>query len=300
MDAVRTFERTDADFVSQGTRCAAWAYRPEGEGLPPVIIMAHGFAGERAFGLPAFAEAFAAQGFAVLLFDYRTFGDSDGTPRDNVDPFDHGKDWDAAIAHARTLERLDTSRIILWGTSYSGAHVICAAARDSAIAATISQVPYSGIPADAPKPPFLTLIGMIANGLRDKVQTALTGKPHYLPVVGPPGSRAMLNTPECEPGYQALIPAGKTFANRMPYKLFLIAANYSPIEAAKVLTCPALVVAGEHDSLIPVEQAKLMAGLLGKGEFVTLDCDHFSPYRGQWFDKNIALQMDFLMRHVAP
>ena len=47
------FTRTDVDFVSSGTRCAAWLYRPHGVARPPVVIMAHGFGAERTFGLPA-------------------------------------------------------------------------------------------------------------------------------------------------------------------------------------------------------------------------------------------------------
>ena len=68
------FTRTDVDFVSSGTRCAAWLYRPHGVARPPVVVMAHGFGAERTFGLPAFAGRFAAAGLAVLLFDYRGFG----------------------------------------------------------------------------------------------------------------------------------------------------------------------------------------------------------------------------------
>ena len=83
------FIRTDVDFVSSGTRCAAWLYRPRGVARPPVVVMAHGFGAERTFGLPAFAGRFAAAGLAALLFDYRGFGQSDGEPRNLVSPRRH-------------------------------------------------------------------------------------------------------------------------------------------------------------------------------------------------------------------
>lgn len=38
-------------------------------------------------GLAKYAEAFAARGMASLVFDYRTFGGSDGMPRHVVDPW---------------------------------------------------------------------------------------------------------------------------------------------------------------------------------------------------------------------
>lgn len=298
MDASAVFSRQDSNFVSQGIKCAGWLYLPAAKVNPPVIIMAHGFAGERSFGLPAFAERFAAEGMAVFLFDYRTFGDSDGEPRNKVDPFAHGEDWDAAIAHARTLENVDTARIALWGTSFSGAHVVCAAARDGNIAATISQVPFSGMPEGAPKPPLGTLLRMGALMAFDRIKTALTGKPLYMPVVGPPGSAAALNTPECEPGYFAIIPEGETFANQVPVSSLGFMMKYDPLEAAGRVMCPALVVAGRDDSLIPVSQPELMASRMPRGEFQVLDCDHFAPYRGEWFEKNIVLQLEFLKRNL--
>jgi pimeloyl-ACP methyl ester carboxylesterase len=299
MDRQTGFDRQDNDFVSQGVRCAAWLYVPQGAQNPPLIIMAHGLSGERSFGLPAYAERFAAQGWASLVFDYRCFGDSDGTPRDKVDPLAHGEDWDAAIAHARTLGTIDTSRIVLWGSSFSGAHVVCAAARDAEIAATISQVPFSGTPADAEKPPLGVIVKMAASMLMDKIQTAVTGNPLYIPVVGPPGSAAILNTPECEPGYLALIPGDRTFNNRIPVSSLGLMMKYDPLGPAEKVQCPALVVAGRDDSLIPVSQAELMASKLPKGEFEVLDCNHFAPYRGEWFEKNVDLQINFLKRVLA-
>lgn len=298
MDASAIFNRQDSNFISQGTKCAGWLYLPAAKENPPVVIMAHGLAGERSFGLPDFAERFAAEGMAVFLFDYRTFGDSEGAPRNKVDPFAHGEDYDAAIAHVRTLEGIDAGRMALWGTSFSGAHVICAAARDGNIAATISQVPFSGMPADAPKPPLGTMLRMGALMVLDRLKMALTGKPLYMPVVGPPGSAAALNTPECEPGYLALIPQGQTFHNQVPVSSLGLMMKYDPLEAAGKVKCPALVIAGRDDSLIPVSQPEIMASMMPKGEFQVLGCDHFSPYRGEWFEKNIAMQIEFLGREL--
>ena len=50
------FTREDSDFISQGTRCAGWLFRPEGASRPPIVIMAHGFGAERTFGLPAYVR----------------------------------------------------------------------------------------------------------------------------------------------------------------------------------------------------------------------------------------------------
>jgi fermentation-respiration switch protein FrsA (DUF1100 family) len=53
---------------------------------PPIVLMAGGLGAQIDFGLEAYAEAFAESGLAVLLFDYRNFGSSEGTPRNWVRP----------------------------------------------------------------------------------------------------------------------------------------------------------------------------------------------------------------------
>lgn len=118
------FTREDLDFESGGVRCSAWLYRPAGIARPPVVVMAHGFGAERSFGLPAFAERFASRGLAVFVFDYRGFGASEGEPRYLINPWRHIRDWRAALSHVRSLPGLDADRLGIWGSSYSGGHVI--------------------------------------------------------------------------------------------------------------------------------------------------------------------------------
>jgi dipeptidyl aminopeptidase/acylaminoacyl peptidase len=74
-------KRYDSDFSSNGLKCAGWLYLPEGVANPPVVVMAHGIAAERTFGLEAYAQRFAESGLAVFSFDYRNFGDGEGQPR---------------------------------------------------------------------------------------------------------------------------------------------------------------------------------------------------------------------------
>ena len=103
-DGERTMKTIESSFASQGERCAGTLLhaRQRGE-RPPVIVMAHGFAGVRAMLMPH-AQRFVEAGYAVFLFDYRNFGDSEGQPRHWVDPVRHLQDWDAAIRHVKTLE----------------------------------------------------------------------------------------------------------------------------------------------------------------------------------------------------
>ena len=73
---------------------------------PPIVVAAHGIAGQKDMGLEPFAELFASKGMAVLLFDYRNFGGSEGEPRNWVSPKRHLQDWDAALDYVRVHPKL--------------------------------------------------------------------------------------------------------------------------------------------------------------------------------------------------
>ena len=71
--------RSEIHFPSQGERCAAWLYLPQGGRPAPIIVMAHGLGGVRQMRLDSYAERFQAAGYACLVFDYRHFGGSQVT-----------------------------------------------------------------------------------------------------------------------------------------------------------------------------------------------------------------------------
>ena len=165
--------------------------------------------------------------------------------------------------------------------------------------AIIAQVPYTGMPDDAPRPPLMQLLPPLLHMLIVRSKTALTGAPHYIPAIGRPGSFAVMNTAESFDGYMALVPADRSFANQVPAKIFGMMAGYNPTAIADQVQCPALVIAGVDDSLVAVERVAAMAQRMPKGLFKTLKCNHFAPYKGDMFEQNIRLQIDFLKQVFA-
>ena len=113
-------QRVDIAFTAEGgVTLRGWLYLPEGPGPHPAITMGHGYASVKEHGLERFAEAFAADGFVVLLHDHRTFGASDGAPRQDVDPWQQIADWRRAVSFLESRSQVDAGRIGLWGTSYA-------------------------------------------------------------------------------------------------------------------------------------------------------------------------------------
>src|SRR5690349_7633489 len=148
-DSESRYAWSDGTFLSHGTECAVRVYRPTpADDTPvPVVVMAHGFGAVRALRLYAYAEQFAAAGYAVAVFDCRGFGDSDGTPRQLLDVTMQHQDWRAALAYARTLPGIDPEKVVAWGTSFGGGHVISIAGQGEPLAAIIAQVPHVSGPA---------------------------------------------------------------------------------------------------------------------------------------------------------
>lgn len=134
--------RTDIEFDAEGVTLRGWLYVPDGAGGPvPTIVMAHGFSAVKEMYLDRFAEAFAAAGLGALVFDNRNFGASDGEPRLEIDPWQQVRDYRHAITYACTRAEVDAHRIGVWGSSYSGGHVLVVGAIDRRVRCVVGQVP---------------------------------------------------------------------------------------------------------------------------------------------------------------
>ncbi|GAI65903.1 unnamed protein product [marine sediment metagenome] len=134
--------RKDVIFKVKGTSITAWLYLPEDLSAPvPCIIMGHGFGGTKDMILESYAFRYQEAGFAVLTFDYRHFGESEGEPRQLILIPYQLEDFTAAIEYARSLKEISPARIALWGTSASGGYGIIIAAKDKNIACVCAQCP---------------------------------------------------------------------------------------------------------------------------------------------------------------
>ena len=284
-------------FISRGTPCVGTLYLPEGE-RPPVVVMAHGFVAERVFRLPAYAERFVARGFAVFLFDYRNFGDSAGQPRNLVSPRRHIQDWGAAIEHVRGMREVDGGRMGLWGTSFSGGHVMVTAAKFQPVRAVVSQVPFVDGLAVAIhfKPGFV--LQATYHALRDAFRMVTFRSPHNVPVIARPDSFGLMNTPDAFDGAMALVPEGMTWKNFAPARISLTLPLYRPTMYAARIDCPVLVIGADKDTLVPQSSVRRAVAKMKDAEMVSRQVGHFDVYVGEEFEQVVELQAEFLARNI--
>ncbi|MDS0295708.1 alpha/beta hydrolase [Halogeometricum luteum] len=307
MSANDTTAYESTGFYSRGTRCAASLYRPpdsETDADPPVVVMANGFGLPRRAGLPAFAERFAARGLAVLLFDYRSLGESEGDPRNLALPFAQVADWRAAISHARTIDGVDGDRIGVWGFSLGGGGALVAAARED-VDAYVGQTPiFDGART------LSYIVGQMgptyglrttAAGLRDLGRKYTGREPYYIPIWGTyPDELPALPTPGSKEGHEAVAGEDATdpSVNRCAARAFVTFGLYRPITNARSLDCPALVVEGTRDQIAPKGAISATVDRLRDVRWVAVDADHFGAFFGETFEEVVEVEGAFLERHL--
>jgi uncharacterized protein len=264
--------------------------------------MAHGIGGTRDSGLEPFAEAFAEAGLDVLLFDYRNFGASTGEPRQFAWPSRHREDYRGAVAFARGLDGVDPERVVLWGTSWSGGHVVYVAANDPRTAAVISQTAdldglrslreisrYAG---------WAQLLRVNLESLKDVLGAVGGGAPRTMPIVAEPGQVAAMASDDAEAGYLAI--AGPSWRNEVIARCVLAEWTNRAITRMDQVQCPILIQIADRDQVAPPSGSRAAAWRAkGRVEVREYPCEHFEIYLGEWRERAIADQLHFLRRHLT-
>ena len=302
MDTTAT-PRQDVWFTSGGERCHAWLYLPAATtSPPPVIVMAHGLGAVKTLRLDAFAARFAAAGYAALVFDYRYFGESDGQPRELISIRRQRQDWRAAVSFARTLPDVDSSRIVLWGTSFGGGHAIVTAAGTPDVAATIVQCPFTdGLASTRVNSPR-AVARLLTAGLRDQLSAILRRPPVRIKGAARPGETGLMSRAEDVERVLALLGAAglseDDYRNDVPARAALTIPFARPGRRTRDVLGPILFCVSEHDGVAPAAATLHHAERAPRGEIRTYPAGHFDIYTGELFEQVASDQLDFLKRHV--
>jgi len=271
--------RDDVRIPAHGEQLAAYLYRPDTTDRDVAcIVMAHGLSGTREDALPAYAEAFCDAGYVVVLFDYRHFGASTGQPRQLIDIRRQQQDYRAAVAWARELDGVHPDRIVLWGSSYSGGHVLSVAAGDPRIAAVIAQAPFTDAVASLLAVPARIVPAVMMAAVRDQVSAWRGRPPVLLPAVGDPGDVAAMTSPEARPGLEAILGTNSLWRNELAARLMLRFPFYRPGGKTSRLAMPLLVCVCDRDTTTPPGPTVKAATRAPRGELIHYPYGHFDVY----------------------
>jgi uncharacterized protein len=295
--------RQDVEFNAEGVTLRGWLYVPDGATGPvPTIVMAHGFSAVKEMYLDAFAEAFAAGGLGALVYDHRNFGASDGEPRQEIDPWEQVRDYRHAITFARTREEVDGDRIGIWGSSYSGGHVLVVGAIDRRVKCVVAQVPLISGHENARRLVRSDFIAAAVEAFDADREARFRGEqPAMIPVVDPdPMAASALPTAE---SWEWFSQTGETRApswrNEVTLRSVEMFWEYEPGAWIQWISpTPLLLVVAQHDNLTVSDLA--IAALERAREpkrLALLPARHFDAYT-TGFDAAIWVARDWFAAHL--
>lgn len=296
--------RSDISFkTTDGLTLRGWLYLPtDAGGRHPAIVMAHGFTAVKEQYLDRYADVFARNGFAVLVYDNRNFGASEGLPRQEADPQLQVRDYRDAITYVSSLDAVDAARIGVWGSSYSGGHVLQVAAFDRRVKCVSSQVPAISGSADVRMAVRPDLMPALIEAFEDDRTARYAGEaPLLIDVVAEdPKADCALPGQDC---YEFFTRSGDTVApawrNEVTLKSIELLNEYEPGYAVdRISPTPLqLIVALKDTVTVPDAALKAYEKALQPKHLVLLDCGHFDPYLNE-FQASSGVAVEWFKRHL--
>lgn len=295
------------EFRSEQAIIRGLLFRPDAGPEAPVVIMAHGTSATIHMVADEYAEVFRRSGFAVLLYDHRNFGASEGEPRQEINPWIQCRGYRDAIDFVQTIDRIDPQRIALWGDSFSAGEVLVVGAVDDRVTAIIAQIPACGAVAPSLEP---------TREHFDAIRTSLldgdvSGGPEVtvgpLPVV----SSDQLGTPSLLEPIQAFrwfidygARHGTGWLNRVTRVLPDTPVPYSPVLCAPFVTPPTLMLVAPQDEMTHAnyDVARLTYDLMpDPKEWHDIEGGHFGllHHPSPLFDQASHIQTEFLKRSLS-
>jgi dipeptidyl aminopeptidase/acylaminoacyl peptidase len=248
-------DKYDVSYFSGGARCSAWFY-PAGPAAPaPAVVFCPGYTGTKfaSFYQP-YVERLTGEGIAVLLIDYRGWGESEG-PRGVIDPLAQVADIRAGLTYLETRPEVDRSALGVVGVSFGGGHATYVAGVDRRVRAGVS---VSGV---ADGSAFLRACrreyewGEFQAELDDyRRELVTTGVARE---VAPMGD-IVLPTPERRTtSVKGAVPAGMT-PDRTPLVCADLIMDYRPVDVVPRISGAMLWTYVEGDVVVPAEHSLAM------------------------------------------
>jgi hypothetical protein len=288
-------DRTDVEFPAHdGTTLRGWLYLPRDGAPHPGIVMTHGFSATKEMALAPYAEVFRAGGLAVLVYDHRCLGASDGEPRQLVDPWAQARDYVAALDWLSARQGIDPARLGLWGSSFSGGHALVVGAIDERVGAVVANVPFVGRPDGAPT----------NDDAFERLAQRVRGHTHRsddvmgpLPVVTERGMDGGVVLPQAEAS-EWFLDEGRRSGSRWQNWVLLPGGSsmgdFDPAVALPRLDTPTLLVLASEDRVAPTSAGLAAFELLpGAKELLVIDGHHFTPYAGEALAQSATAALAF-------
>jgi pimeloyl-ACP methyl ester carboxylesterase len=292
-------------FPSEGAMLRGLLFLPESQSKrPPLVIMAHGTSATVTMVADKYAEAFSRAGLAVLLYDHRNFGRSEGEPRQEINPWIQCRGYRDALNFAERLDSIDPERIALWWDSYTGGQVIVVGAIEPRVKVIVAQVPVFGAEPSAVEPNTANF---------DLIKEALSrgdvgGSPETTVGPMPVVSSDQVGTPSLLKPIQAFRwfidyggRAGTRWDNRVTRVLPATPVPFHPTLCAPFVKAPTLLMVAPEDEMMHANYAVAKQAyelIPGPKQWYDIAGGHFGLlyFPSDLFDEASRVQTEFLKK----
>jgi hypothetical protein len=232
-------------FTSGGDRLIGALYLPAEQPVAAVVTTGPlTSVKEQATG--RYAEALAERGFAALAFDHRTYGQSEGEPRQLEHPEGKARDISAAVTALAADERTAELPVVAVGICAGGGYMARAVADDQRICAFAGVAGYySDAAAFAHSSPH-EYQAAINRGLAAEKRWRETGTAETIPAVGPNGGDVAMPLREAYEFYGTSRGAVDNYTNGFAVQSLAHTTPFDAQEAAARIRVPFLLIHSEH------------------------------------------------------
>ena len=287
----------EVEFFSHGEPISALWRTPDADpGRLPAVVQGPGWMGLKDAKLYVrYHEALTAAGFGVLVFDYRGFGGSGGD-RSLLSPRNQLEDLVDAVSYLAARDDVDPDRIGCFGTGGTGGgNAVLLAAADPRVRAVVSQVPVADgsdwLHRMRSEDEWLAFLAALEEDRRER---ALRGRGRLVN----PREEIMVPTAE-----RRTTTVKADVDGRVPTAVSLAAADeilaYRPLDAARGLRTPLLVIGVEKDATTPTDHAVALyeAAAGPKALLLQRRTTHYAAYDRYWTEVTPRI-VDWFRRHL--
>jgi fermentation-respiration switch protein FrsA (DUF1100 family) len=286
--------REDVEFTSDALTLRGWLHLPDGPGPHPALVVANGYGSVKELFLDhPFPEVFCEAGFVVLVHDHPYCGDSDGVPRVELDPVAQQRGYVDAITFLTGRPEVDPDRIGIWGTSFSGGHVLAVGWMDRRVKCVVSMaMTISGYRNQQRRFTPDQMADLRRRWADDRMGRARGEEPTTLQQV-----------PDTAPSaaYYAALPEHirSKWPNRITLRSQELYGSYEPGDHIdRISPTPLLMIVALHDVTTFTDECLEAYGRAREPKrLVLVDGDHYSIYTNK-FEQVSAAARDFFVEHL--
>jgi dipeptidyl aminopeptidase/acylaminoacyl peptidase len=286
-------------FYSEGCRLVGDVYYPDSPGRDAPragIVLCHGYTGVKDIYLPDNARVLTEAGYVALTFDYKGWGDSEGSPA-RLAPYSRVADVQSALTFLGAQDCVDADKLGIYGTSYGGATVVWTAAVDQRVKCVVSVVGVGNgrrwMRSVRHPDEFADLLERAA---ADRVRRVMTGQSEFV-------ERTDILLPDRQSAALAAAARAKTpgAISQIPLEFIDDTLNFHPEWVVdKIAPRPILFITTDDDRLVPPEESQALYDRAGEPKKLVIlpKWGHYEVYAGEAYrqvmDPTVAWYQQYL------